>query len=199
MPDLTYEQLKTYHQTYYHPSNCYFFFYGNIPTSDYLEFLADKLEAIPKTETNGFLHPLRPEITHVPKWKSPRIVRDSYPIGADEPLAEKTYLMLSWLIGDRTDPEEVILCRILSLILFGNEGAPLRKAIIDSELGTDILDDDFLGDLTGPHRTFCVGLIGSEADRVDAFTQLVVNTLTQNCRRRYWHGEGGSRVPTTHL
>ena len=179
MPDLTYEQFKTYHQTYYHPSNCYFFFYGNIPTSDYLEFLADKLEAIPKTETNGFLHPLRPEITHVPKWKSPRIVRDSYPIGADEPLAEKTYLMLSWLIGDRTDPEEVILCRILSLILFGNEGAPLRKAIIDSELGTDILDADFLGDLTGPHRTFCVGLIGSEADRVDAFTQLVVNTLTQ--------------------
>ena len=71
------------------------------------------------------------------------------------------------------------MCRILSLILFGNEGAPLRKAIIDSELGTDILNDDFLGDLTGPHRTFCVGLIGSEADRVDAFTQLVVNTLTQ--------------------
>ena len=179
MPDLTYEQLKTYHQTYYHPSNCYFFFYGNIPTSDYLEFLADKLEAMPKTETNGFLHPLRPEITHLPKWKSPRIVRGSYPIGADEPLAEKTYLMLSWLIGDKTDPEEVILCRVLSLILFGNEGAPLRKAVIDSELGTDILDDDFLGDLTGPHRTFCVGLIGSEADRVDAFTKLVVNTLTQ--------------------
>ena len=135
MPDLTYEQFKTYHQTYYHPSNCYFFFYGNNPTSDYLEFLANRLEAMPKTETNGFLHPLRPEITHVPKWKSPRIVRDSYPVGADEPLAEKTYLMLSWLIGDKTDPEEVILCRILSLILFGNEGAPLRKAIIDSELG----------------------------------------------------------------
>ena len=179
MPDLTYEQLKTYHQTYYHPSNCYFFFYGNIPTSDYLEFLADKLEAMPKTETDGFLHPLRPEITHLPKWKSPRIVRDSYPIGADEPLAEKTYLMLSWIIGDKTDPEEVILCRILNLILFGNEGAPLRKAIIDSEIGTDILDDDFLGDLTGPYRTFCVGLIGSEVDCVDAFTKLVVNTLTQ--------------------
>ena len=87
--------------------------------------------------------------------------------------------MLSWIIGDRTDPEEVILCRILSLILFGNEGAPLRKAIIDSELGTDVLDDDFLGDYTGPHRTFCVGLIGSEANRVDAFTELVLNTLAQ--------------------
>ena len=48
MPNLTYEQLKTYHKTYFHPRNCYFFFYGNIPTSDYLEFLADKLSALPE-------------------------------------------------------------------------------------------------------------------------------------------------------
>ena len=177
MPDLTYEQLKTYHQTYFHPRNCYFFFYGNIPTNDYLEFLADKLEAIPKTETNGFLHPLRPEISHQPKWKFPRTVTDTYPIGADEPLTEKTYLTLSWIIGGTTDPEDVILCSILNLILLGNEGAPLRKAIMDSKLGTDILND-FLGDFTGPNRTFCVGLVGSEADRIDTFTELVINTLT---------------------
>ena len=109
MPDLTYEELKTYHQTYYHPRNCYFFFYGNIPTNDYLVFLADKLAAIPKTKTKEFLHPLRPEISQQPKWKSRRTVTDTYPIGADEPLTEKTYLMLSWIIGDTTEPEDVIL------------------------------------------------------------------------------------------
>ena len=179
MPDLTYEQFKTYHQTYYHPSNSYFFFYGNIPTSDYLEFLAEKLGTIPNTEKNGCLHPLRSEITHQPKWKSPRTVRHTYPIGADEPLTEKTHLMLSWLVGDSTDPEDTVLCRILSLILFGNEGSPLRKAIIDSKLGTDLFDNGFLDGLTGPNRTFHVGLIGSEADRIGAFTELVVNTLAQ--------------------
>ena len=178
MPDLTYEQLKTYHQTYYHPRNSYFFFYGNIPTSDYLLFLADKLLAIPKTETNGFLHPLRPAITHQPKWESPRIVKDTYPIDPDEPLTEKTYLMLSWLIGDTTNPEDAVLCRILNLILFGNEGAPFRKAIIDSKLGTDIRYN-ILDGMTGPNRTFSVGLVGSEADRVETFTELVIRTLTQ--------------------
>ena len=176
MPDLTYEQLKTYHQTYFHPRNSYFFFYGDVPTNDYLEFLADKLSAIPRTQTNGFLHPLRPEISRQPKWKSPRTVRDTYPMGADEPLTEKTYLMLSWVIGQATDPEDVILCSILNLILFGNEGAPLRKAIVDSKLGTDI---NFLTDTIGPNRTFCVGLIGSEADRVNDFTELIIRTLTQ--------------------
>lgn len=178
MPDLTYEQFKTYYQTYYHPRNAYFFFYGNIPTSDYLVFLADKLAAIPKPETKEFLHPLRPEITHPPKWESPRTLRSTYPIGADEPLTEKTYLMLSWIIGETTDPEDVILGHILDLILFGNQGAPLRKAIVDSKLGTDMLIN-FLRGMAGPNRTFCVGLVGSEADRVDAFTELVINTLTR--------------------
>ena len=178
MPDLTYEQLKTYHQTYYHPHNSYFFFYGNIPTHDYLLFLADKLAAIPKTETNGFLHPLRPEITHQPKWKSPRTVTDTYPIGADEPLTEKTDLMLSWIIGGTTDPEEAILCDILRRILLDNEGSPLRKAIIKSKLGADIRYNIFDGKI-GPNRTFSVGLVGSEADRIDVFTELVIRTLTE--------------------
>ncbi|RKU20676.1 hypothetical protein C6500_07615 [Candidatus Poribacteria bacterium] len=183
IPDLTYEQLKTYYQTYYHPRNSYFFFYGNIPTSDYLVFLTDKLAAIPRTETNGFLSPLRPEITHPPRWESPQIVKDVYPIDPDDPLAEKTYLMLSWRIGEATDPEDVVLCRILDLILLGNEGAPLRKAIIDSRLGADIYDDRFLMspgvNLMGPHIAFHIGLTGSESDRIEAFTKLVVNTLAQ--------------------
>ena len=135
IPDLTYAQLKGFHETYYHPSNGFFFLYGDIPTTDYLAFLADKLDAIPKNEASASLRPLRPDVTHQPRWDAPQSVNDTYPVGADEPLAEKTYLMLSWLIGDATDPEDVILCRLLSLILLGNEAAPLRKAIIDSKLG----------------------------------------------------------------
>ena len=183
LPDLTYTQLRTYHQIYYHPSNSCFFIYGNIPTSDYLVFLADKLEAIPRNQIDGFQHPLRPENTHQPRWESPRIVRDTYPIEAGISLTEKTYIMLSWLIGDATDPEDVVLWRILSLILFGNEGTPFRKAIIDSKLGTDLYDGNSLMPLgvsrTGPHNTFRIGLTGSEGNRVEAFTELVISTLTR--------------------
>ena len=177
IPDLTYAYLKHFHETYYHPSNGYFFLYGDIPTGDYLTFLADKLDAIPKNEASASLRPLSPEVTHQPRWSSPQRVEDIYPVGADEPLTEKTYLMLSWLIGDATDPEEVILCRILSLILLGNEAAPLRKAIIDSKLGADLIYSG--ASSIGPSSTFYVGLKGSEAERAEAFTQLVIDTLTQ--------------------
>ena len=177
IPDLTYEQLKGFHETYYHPSNGYFFLYGDIPTQDYLTFLADKLDAIPRNEVSASMRPLRSEVTHQPKWEAPQTVKDTYPVGADEPLEEKTYLMLSWLIGDATDPEDVILCRLLSLILLGNEAAPLRKVIIDSKLGADLVYSG--ASSIGPAGTFYVGLKGSEADRAEAFTQLVIDTLTQ--------------------
>ena len=107
-------------------------------------------------------------------------MKDVYPIGPDEPLTEKTYLMLNWRIGDATNPEDVVLCRILNLILLGNEAAPLRKAIVDSGLGVDIYDNYWTpagASVTGPHHTFHIGLTGSEADHVDAFTELVIRTL----------------------
>ncbi|MDE0634909.1 MAG: insulinase family protein [Candidatus Poribacteria bacterium] len=178
IPDLTYEKLKFYHETYYHPHNSYFFFYGDIPTHEYLSFLSDKLERMPKTQTNGRQHPLRKETTRQSKWKSPRIVTDTYPIGTDESLNEKTYLMLSWLIGDATDPEEAIMFRLLLRILLGNESSPLRKAITNVKLGINIRYN-FLGGRMGPNRTWSIGLVGSEADRVEPFVELVMNTLTQ--------------------
>ncbi|RKU29804.1 hypothetical protein C6497_05525 [Candidatus Poribacteria bacterium] len=178
MPDLTYQEFKTYHETYYHPYFSYFFFYGNIPTTEFLEFFADKLGDIPKNNTEELLHPLRPEITIQPKWDTPRIVRDTYPISSDESLSDKTYLMLSWLIGDATNPEECILFNILNKILIGNTSSPLHKAILESKLGIDILLN-MLDGHTGPQTTFCIGLVGSEAEHVEEFTDLVINTLTE--------------------
>ncbi len=178
IPDLTHEKLKSYHETYYHPHNSYFFFYGDIPTHEYLSFLSDKLAAMPKTEINGRQHPLRKETTRQTKWKFPRTVTDTYPIETDESLNEKTYLMLSWLIGDATDPEEAIMFRLLLRILLGNESSPLRKAITNAKLGINIRYN-FLRGRMGPNRTWSIGLVGSEADRIEPFVELVMNTLTQ--------------------
>ncbi len=177
IPDLTYQQLKGFHETYYHPSNGYFFLYGDIPTSDYLAFLADKLDKIPKNETVASMQPLNAEATQQLRWTSPQIVSDTYPVAPDESLDEKTYLLLSWFIGDATEPEDAAMCNILSLILLGNEAAPLKKAIIDSKLGADLIYSG--ASSIGPNSTFYVGLKGSEAERVDAFTKLVNDTLTE--------------------
>ena len=170
IPDLTYPALKQFHKDYYHPSNGYFFFYGNIPTLEYLAFLTDRLKGFARQtpEVN---------ITRQPRWEEPRSLTDTYPVASDEPLTEKTYLMLQWLAGDATDPEDAVLMHILSLILLGNEAAPLKKSIIESKLGADLIYSG--AGAVGLEGNFRVGLKGSEPDRVDAFANLAIDTLSE--------------------
>ena len=168
IPRLTYAQFKRFHDTHYHPSNARFYLYGDIPTANYLEFLGPRLAGF----TRGQSHPIP---ARQPRWSQPQSCTAVYPIGPAEPLADKTYLTLNWLSGDALDPEQAVLLHVLTFILLGNEAAPLRKALIDSKLGQDLLAS---GDMDlGQEAVFAVGLKGSEPDRANAFEQQVLDTL----------------------
>ncbi|NES86215.1 MAG: hypothetical protein F6K10_35295 [Moorea sp. SIO2B7] len=171
IPDLTYSNFKQFHSNYYHPSNGYFLFYGDISTQDYLRFLAPKLDAFERQEIPQL-------VTRQPRWSQPRFQEDSYPISEHESDQEKTYLVINWLVGDSINAADATSLFILSKILLGNEAAPLKKAIVDSKLGQDILPDSGV-DSVGWEETFSVGIKGSESDRVEDFTKLVVSTLEQ--------------------
>ena len=43
IPKLTYTQLKAFHKRHYHPSNAFFYTYGNLPLTSHLTFIADKI------------------------------------------------------------------------------------------------------------------------------------------------------------
>ena len=171
IPELTYRDFRQFHSTYYHPSNAYFLCYGNIPPQEYLQFLAPKLERFESQEIPQL-------ISRQPHWSQPRITEDFYPISQEESEREKTYLVVSWLIGDSTDADEWIALYVLSQILLGNEAAPLKKAIVDAQLGLDLLPD-YGVEAVGQEATFSVGIKGSEPDRAQDFCELVLSTLEQ--------------------
>lgn len=170
IPNLTWEGLRAFHAKWYHPSNAYFVLYGDTPTTTHLDFLAGRLDAFDKREIDA-------TIAYQPRWTAPRRARESYPIGKGESTKEETFLGLHWLVGDALDVEESALFSILDLVLLGNEAAPMKKALIDSKLGQDIL---YTGSApVGLENSFCLGLKGSEPDRVDAFEKVVFDTLTK--------------------
>lgn len=171
IPDLTYEDFCQFHSTYYHPSNAYFVFYGNIPTQEYLEFLAPRLSVFERLEISLNLQ-------RQSRWTQPKIKQDCYPIGQKDGEQEKTYLVMNWLVGDSTDADEYISLVVLSKILLGNEAAPLKKAIVDAQLGQDILVDSGANQV-GWESTFEVGIKGSEVDKAEAFSDLVLSTLAK--------------------
>ena len=180
IPDLTHEQLCAFHATNYHPSNAFIILYGDIPSEDYLSFLAPRLEEFDRIE------PL-PPVKRQPRWTAPRLLNDVYPVPADEPLAEKTYLMLNWLTGNAADPVEATKMGILSLLLTGNDGAPLKKAVNDSHIGANVMFEG--ANSSGLEATFHIAVDGSEPDRLDAFRKVVMDTLEEVANRPFTEDE----------
>jgi len=168
IPDLTVEGLRRFYEAYYHPSDAYFFTYGDIPLAEHLAFLAERLKDFERRPTDA-------TVGRQPHWPAPRRIEREYQVGEGEPATEKTYLLLQWLAGDATNPEDDMAFEVLDWILDGNEAAPLRKALVDSKLGQAPNHTGYRS--MGPEGVYQVGLKGSEPDRADRFERLVLDTL----------------------
>lgn len=168
IPSLEWNTLRKFREERYHPSNAFFVFYGNIPSEDYLAFLEPWLAPFDANPL-PFLPP------NQPRWSAPRRIEETYAVEPAESLDGKTFLAVQWLTGNLLDPREAVRLHVLSLLLLGNEAAPLRKALVDSHLGQDLT---MAGDgSAGMEATFHVALKGSEPDRESAFVDLVTATL----------------------
>ena len=176
IPNLTYEQLKEFHSHHYHPSNAYFYTYGNLAVGSHLEFIENHyLKAFePKTAPAG----VKPQ----PRWDKAKTHTYYYPLGPDEDPAKKYQSLLAWLLADVNDTFEVLALILLEQILMGNSASPLRKALIDSGLGTDLADGTgFISD--NRDTLFACGLkdVGQkDAAKIEAIIWDVLNDLVTN-------------------
>ncbi|MDL1968831.1 MAG: insulinase family protein [Deltaproteobacteria bacterium] len=134
IPGLSYSQLKTFHKRHYHPSNAFFYTYGNLPLRDHLSFIQSK---ILKDFTK-----INPEtdVLSQPRWDKPIKATYPYPIGKNEDPSKKYQTCVAWLTADIKNSFEVLVLTLLEQILLGNSASPLRKALIDSNLGTALSD-----------------------------------------------------------
>ena len=169
IPLLTYEQFKEFHRTYYSPTNARFFLYGDIPTADHLEFLADMLAGFERVHVDS-------TIESQIRWHTPLSITGTFPIGEEDNPERKTVVNAAWMMEENTDYETAILLQITSGILVGSAAGPLRKALIDSGFGED------LSPITGVERdlkqiAFAVGLRGTERDKARQIEQLIMDTL----------------------
>jgi len=128
IPALTHEELLDFHRTFYHPSRCLFFFYGNLPLVKHLDFLAEKaLSGVPK------LAPI-PPLPKQKRFTAPIERVEKYPISESEGLEKKAILAYAWLTAPVTDPGEVLALSLLDCLLMDNDASPLRQALLKSKL-----------------------------------------------------------------
>ena len=149
IPDLSWEQFKDFHRSWYSPANCRVFLAGNIPTEKQLAFLNEKFFSDLPSGTRS------EPVPKAVRWDAPRSFNIPCPAGAEQ----KPTVLLSWLCGDVTDMNELMCLAALTDILLGHDGSPLTRALIDSGLGEDLSP---VSGLEGELRetSFCVGLRG---------------------------------------
>ncbi len=172
IPGLSYEQLVQFHSTFYHPSNCKIFLYGNIPTVKQLEFIQENfLKEFSKREIDSKI-PLQP------RWQEPMFFEKTFPVQEGKTSVERrSSVTMNWLTVPVTDPLKLISFEVLTEILTGNAGSPLHKALLESGLGEDLspttgIDSDL------KEVIFSVGLRGTDRDKVKEIEGLIIAVLT---------------------
>lgn len=169
---LTYDQFVNFHDTYYHPSNCWISLYGNSDLEKNLLFLEEHF-------LSKFDRPrlIDSEVRRQSTWTEPVYMEKFWPSAPeDTDLSRKTTHTLNWKLVPVREPKRVLETQILAEVLMGNAGAPLLKALQQSELGEDLSPvsglETELQDLI-----FTASIRGSEPGLRDSFVKLVFDTL----------------------
>ncbi|MEW5735493.1 MAG: insulinase family protein [Thermodesulfobacteriota bacterium] len=173
---LTHADLVAFHRRHYHPSNAFFYTYGNLD-------LPRVLEKIERSVLDRFPERLAPlSVPRQPRFSAPRRADEPYPVSPEEDLSKKSQASVGFLLSDATDAFSVMAGTLAEKILLGHSASPLRKALIDSRLGSDLADaTGFDSDMR--ETIFACGL--KETSRSDSgkVEDLVLSTLAGLSRR----------------
>jgi len=168
IPELTQEKFIEFHKKYYHPSNCYLYFYGDLDILEKLKYLDENyLSAYEKMELDS-------DITIQKPYESINKTSINYPISSTEKEEDKTFLSLNFVVGKATDPELYLAFDILEHLLLETPASPLKKALIESHVGKDVFGI-FESSILQP--VFSVVVKNSNEDKNELFRKVVFDTL----------------------
>src|ERR1700681_3515980 len=170
IPNLTWAQLRQFHATHYHPSNAYFYTYGNQPLERTLEVI----------ERNVLLRFQRIDVdTSIPdvkRFSQPVKAVEPYPVTAGEDVTRKSQALVAWVTVPTGDSFQQLAMKVLTEVLLSNAGSPLRKALIDSGLGTAMADGTGFAD-DYRESVFGAGLKDVASEDAEKVQKVVLDTL----------------------
>ncbi|BBA33036.1 peptidase M16C associated domain-containing protein [Methylocaldum marinum] len=171
IPNLTYQQLKAFHRSHYHPSNAVFMTFGDIPPHQhqgvFQEWLAD-----------FEFKPLNIRVPDEHRYDSPLRVEDAYALDGERDTRNKTHIVVGWLLNKSTDIEEVLRSHLLAGVLLNNGASPLRRALETTDLGCAPSPLCGLKD-SMREMLFVAGLEGSNPEQAEAVERLIFGVLEE--------------------
>ena len=169
IPDLTYEDFLNFHKQYYHPSNSYIYLYGDMDAKKELEFIdSEYLSKYDYLEVDSAIAPQ-------PAFDEVKEVTMSYPLSDAEEEEENTYLSYNVIIGQRLDRSTDLTAMILDYALMDVPGAPIRKAIVDAGISSDVFSS-YENSMLQP--MYSIVAKGCKTEDKDRFVKVIEDTLS---------------------
>ena len=170
--NLSYEQLKTFYSSHYHPSNAIFMTFGDIDLTELHEKIDQQALIKFDKQEQKWAVPLEQRLA------APVRIEESYAVEADDDnaLNEKTHHVIAWLLGESANLKEQLEAHLLSQILLDNSASPLRKALEKCEFASAPSPMCGLED-SNREMSFMCGIEGSNVSDADAFEKLVFEIL----------------------
>jgi presequence protease len=168
IPQLTYQELRDFHREFYHPSRCLFFFYGNMPLAEHLDFIKANI-----LDESSAAPPL-PPLPLQPRFTEPKYIIEHYPIAHDEETYDKTLIAFGWLTCHILDHETVLALSILDIVLMETDASILKLALLKSGLckqASCFMDTEI------SEVPIIITLKGCNEESADALEALIKSTL----------------------
>ncbi|MCW6666880.1 insulinase family protein [Aerococcaceae bacterium NML190938] len=167
IPSLTQKEFLAFHQRYYHPTNSLTILYGDLDADIAFNLLE---EYFAKADKKGEAVDLTLALTDGVTGS----YQETYSLAAGDSPTDKDYLTLAWHVAEADDILDYYGLKILLDILMGNNQAPLKKALIEAEIGGDITSS--LDELGFPYALSIIAKYSS-ADKMSRFKEVVEDTL----------------------
>ncbi len=178
IPKLTWQQLRDFHDNYYHPTNAYFFTYGDLPLEKHLQVIEEQaLKHFSKNDIDSTVP------AEARRDKISRVV-ETFPLDPGLPTEKRSMVQVAWLTCDINDSLDRLALSLLANLLLGNPASPLYKALLDSGLGSNLAPGIGYHD---DNRTtyFASGLQGADPEQAEAIEKLTLDTLEQVARKGF--------------
>jgi Zn-dependent M16 (insulinase) family peptidase len=169
---LTHENLKGFHQKFYHPSNATYFTWGDLDAKEIQSYIDKKL-------TKKFKKIAEKNIEVVgeqkPFTKSVSANEFFNPVSKEQS-GHQNYT--AWVLGESFDINQLLEAHLISLLLMDNSSSPLYGALETNDISKSPAQILGLED-SMRHLVFICGVEGTEENSQDKFKKLLDKTFKE--------------------
>ncbi len=167
--DLSYEQFCNAHAKFYNPSNSYIFLDGDMDIESVLSIIDG--EYLSNYDNAGETITITKQVP----VRAETVIKE-YEVSPETTGEGKAQVAYGYVIGDFDDYEKTMAFSLISQVLCDSNESPLKKAILNNNLGEDI----FFEVQDGIYQPYVeIDVINTDLEKEEAIT----NTITSELKR----------------